>query len=460
MDFSGTVGQSHPVTITSTNGTDTFNNGPTGGGSLSVLFDEANGKRSFTRTAALNWSVPFAKAVTVKAFSPAITAVNSTFTLNVDPSASGAQNGHIVLASGANNLAIAPAPFDGMRMDLVVVQPSSGAAGTLNLPSPSYVAGNGAGVVTLSSANSAIDRIVAVYDGVIPAYIWEVPKLNHTAVAAPTAPTTLAAGTITSNSIVLTWVDATGETSYDLQRSTDNITFANVANPGANIITVTDTGLAPSTTYYYKIRAVNSGGASAYTSTLTTATISGCSTAANIIGRASDNTWASTGVAATIANGASQLYVAANNFVPTATNTSVCRIALPIYRTTTSVTTILTAYIFTSSGVSPSNVPTTVITNGTSTNTIAGGNVPIGETNALSTPLLFTFSGVTLVAGTQYFIVVGASALAGAAGSNNYKWVCSGNQTSTWLSYRSPDNATWTAFTAAANNRCFIQTYK
>jgi hypothetical protein len=90
---------------------------------------------------------------------------------------------------------------------------------------------------------------------------------------APNPPSSLSATLPTSDSIVLTWIDnASNETGYFLQRSTDNITWNQVASLGQNTINFTNTGLSSGQTYYYRVYAYNSIGNSAFSNTATAAT--------------------------------------------------------------------------------------------------------------------------------------------------------------------------------------------
>jgi hypothetical protein len=85
-------------------------------------------------------------------------------------------------------------------------------------------------------------------------------------VTPPTTPSGLS-GTVSSNTVQIAWNDVSGETSYSLERSTSATSgFTQIASLGANVITYSDSGLTSGTTYYYRIRASNSAGSSAYSS--------------------------------------------------------------------------------------------------------------------------------------------------------------------------------------------------
>lgn len=80
-------------------------------------------------------------------------------------------------------------------------------------------------------------------------------------VPAPVAPTNLTAVANGSSVINLNWTDnATNETSYLVQRSLSSASgFVTIAALSANATSYSNTGLAASTTYYYRIKASNSG---------------------------------------------------------------------------------------------------------------------------------------------------------------------------------------------------------
>lgn len=82
---------------------------------------------------------------------------------------------------------------------------------------------------------------------------------------APTAPTGLTATSTGTMGIDLNWSDqSNNEDSFVIERSEDNGAFSVIASVGADETTYSDTGLAPGTTYSYRVKATNSGGESAY----------------------------------------------------------------------------------------------------------------------------------------------------------------------------------------------------
>lgn len=84
---------------------------------------------------------------------------------------------------------------------------------------------------------------------------------------APTAPSGLTANAYSNFSIKLTWTDnSTNESSFIIERSaTSGTGFASVGQVTANLNYHIDIGLTPSTAYYYRVKASNAIGDSAYT---------------------------------------------------------------------------------------------------------------------------------------------------------------------------------------------------
>ena len=89
----------------------------------------------------------------------------------------------------------------------------------------------------------------------------------------PADPTNLTATALGPAQVQLNWVDnADNESGFKIERSTDDASFAQIAFAGAGSNSYVDTTASPATTFYYRIRATNVIGDSAYTSSASTTT--------------------------------------------------------------------------------------------------------------------------------------------------------------------------------------------
>jgi titin len=83
--------------------------------------------------------------------------------------------------------------------------------------------------------------------------------------APPAAPSNLVAKAVSNSQISLTWADnSNNETGFTIEISLDGVNFIQVATVGPNATGYTATGLLPLTTYYFRVRATNALGNSAY----------------------------------------------------------------------------------------------------------------------------------------------------------------------------------------------------
>src|SRR5439155_2389536 len=81
----------------------------------------------------------------------------------------------------------------------------------------------------------------------------------------PASPSNLTATAVSLSAIALAWTDnANNETAFQIERSTDGASFGLVATLGADTTAFSDSGLSAGTRYYYRARAKNNGGSSAY----------------------------------------------------------------------------------------------------------------------------------------------------------------------------------------------------
>src|ERR1044071_2343043 len=92
-----------------------------------------------------------------------------------------------------------------------------------------------------------------------------IAAFRSAAVTLPAAPSGLTAAAVAYNQVNLTWLDnANNESNYHLERSLDGNAWTEIATLGANTVSFSSTGLNGSTTYYFRVRASNSAGYSAF----------------------------------------------------------------------------------------------------------------------------------------------------------------------------------------------------
>ncbi|MBE0646079.1 MAG: S8 family serine peptidase [Bacteroidetes bacterium] len=90
----------------------------------------------------------------------------------------------------------------------------------------------------------------------------------------PTAPTSLTATAVSTSAINLSWADnSNDESGFYIERSSDGITFTQIASVGAGVSSYSNTGLGSSTQFYYQVRAWNAFGTSAYTNIASATTL-------------------------------------------------------------------------------------------------------------------------------------------------------------------------------------------
>ena len=83
---------------------------------------------------------------------------------------------------------------------------------------------------------------------------------------APAIPTGILAGATTYNKVNLSWVDnSNNESGFEIFRAGPGASFTIIATTGANVTSFVDSaGLQPSSTYYYKVQAINQFGSSGF----------------------------------------------------------------------------------------------------------------------------------------------------------------------------------------------------
>jgi RHS repeat-associated protein len=98
-------------------------------------------------------------------------------------------------------------------------------------------------------------------------------NLAHAVV--PTAPTNLAATAVSTTQIDLSWTDTSNnEASFKIERKTGSGgSYSQIATVGTNVVTFSNTGRTAGTIYFYRVRASNASGNSAYTNEASATTL-------------------------------------------------------------------------------------------------------------------------------------------------------------------------------------------
>jgi uncharacterized delta-60 repeat protein len=123
----------------------------------------------------------------------------------------------------------------------------------------------------LSGSTVYFYRVRAINTGRSSAYSNEISQTTLF-----NEPTNLAVQSFTTSQIVIAWTDnSSNETGFEIYRSlVNNTAYALIQITGANVTSFTNTGLTPSTNYYYKVRAVNSSGSSSFSNEVNQTTLS------------------------------------------------------------------------------------------------------------------------------------------------------------------------------------------
>ena len=101
--------------------------------------------------------------------------------------------------------------------------------------------------------------------GSFPAKILSSGEIVPVLSGPPFYPTSLTATSLATNRIDLAWIDnALNEYGYGIERSLDGTNFVQICTTEANVTNYSDLEVSAGTTYYYRARALNTNGNSAY----------------------------------------------------------------------------------------------------------------------------------------------------------------------------------------------------
>ncbi len=125
----------------------------------------------------------------------------------------------------------------------------------LRLPSQGAINGNGV-------INSGGPGLPAIPSPQHDMNYWVDVVFAPAAVTAPAAPATLTATAVSASQVDLSWSAVADATGYRVERSADGASWASLAQLAGGVTSHSDTGLAPATTYHYRVVAANAGGES------------------------------------------------------------------------------------------------------------------------------------------------------------------------------------------------------
>ena len=98
----------------------------------------------------------------------------------------------------------------------------------------------------------------------------------------PAAPSGLLAQAMSSSHVALDWNDGSSdELGFELERSTDGANWSALASVAADVLGYEDLSAAPSTSYWYRVRAFNAAGGSAWATSAAVATPQGIALSAS-----------------------------------------------------------------------------------------------------------------------------------------------------------------------------------
>jgi hypothetical protein len=198
---------------------------------------------------------------------------STSMTLN--PTANPNVKGHVWMTTGTAG--------SNTQVTFATSTDGAGRIAAIGDSSPSEDATNGCGHTTHNGwENTTYDNALIHLNAM--AWLAGAGGGGGTDTTAPTAPSNLSASAASSSQVNLSWTGSTdnvGVASYNVYRSTNNSTFSAVASVSGT--SHSDTGLASSTTYYYRVTADDAAGNESAASNTASATTGTATSAAKVI---------------------------------------------------------------------------------------------------------------------------------------------------------------------------------
>jgi len=164
---------------------------------------------------------------------------------------------------------------DGTGFRTVMAYSCSGANRVAWFSSPTaYYNGYATGIAYESDPTNSADNARSMMNtaGVVASFRSGATSAPA-APTAPAAPSGAAASATAYNSVTVRWSDnSANETGFKLERSGNGVNYSEIATLGAGTTSMVDNGVVASSNFYYRVRAFNSVGNSAYSNVATVTT--------------------------------------------------------------------------------------------------------------------------------------------------------------------------------------------
>ena len=190
-------------------------------------------------------------------------------------SATGAATAKLVWQQAADGKATKAAAPAGVTTVRVIIS----AAGMTTIQQD-YAAGLGTGTISnipvganrtftfqgLNAGSTVTHQAVVNNVTITAGATTDLGNITMLVVVAPAAPSGLGASSVSTTGSTLSWTDSDQlETGFVIERKTGaGGVWAQIATPAANSVTYSDSGLTAGTVYYYRIKAINGAGDSAW----------------------------------------------------------------------------------------------------------------------------------------------------------------------------------------------------
>jgi peptidyl-Asp metalloendopeptidase len=137
-----------------------------------------------------------------------------------------------------------------------------------------YYNGQATGISYESNPSKSADNARSMNNAAATVASFRAAKSTTSpSVTVPAAPSALSAVAASASVIDLRWTDNSGnESGFVVERSSNGVDFSQIASLGAGTTSHSSNGLAAATIYYYRVRAYNSAGNSAFSNTASTKT--------------------------------------------------------------------------------------------------------------------------------------------------------------------------------------------